>query len=112
MRRVQIFLLYTRKLESQIPDNGLGFLDTKAEMIPISITVQEPAWDDADQRWQAGRGAKAKKGRKAPKEVTVELELHQDLDKLRNRPGDTGAWRRTTRECRADRPSQPLCCGA
>lgn len=61
-------------------------------MIPVSITVAPPPLANLESVAGGGKGkrGRGKKGPQKKKEVTVEFELHQDLDGLRNRAGDTG----------------------
>lgn len=47
-------------------------------------------WVAQGQRPSGGKGKKSRNG-KEKEEVKVEIELHQSLDALRNRRGDTGA---------------------
>ncbi|KAM0755388.1 hypothetical protein T439DRAFT_320078 [Meredithblackwellia eburnea MCA 4105] len=93
----EIFLIYTRKQQSKEADTGLGFVQTKKDLLEISITVKRPSLSGGvglpAKRGTAGKGKKG--GSKDPDEVTVDVALGQDLGALRNRPGDTGSvlWR-------------------
>ncbi|KAK4701185.1 hypothetical protein P7C70_g5051, partial [Phenoliferia sp. Uapishka_3] len=91
----EIFLLYMEKQKSVLADDGLGSVTSNEDMIPISISVQERAVASGEKGSYVERSAKGKKAKKERKQVTVELELYQDLGSLRNRPGDTGSvlWR-------------------
>ncbi|ORY85323.1 hypothetical protein BCR35DRAFT_351648 [Leucosporidium creatinivorum] len=91
---------------------GLGFLSATQEVLPISLTFISPyraattPAPVAPNGEAAGVGGKVKRVRaarkaakggaaKEEKEITVEFELGQDLQALRNRKGDTGSvlWR-------------------
>lgn len=88
--------------------DGLGFAAEAGAVIPVTLTVTNP-WSAIEQEGggPAPRAAassrrrtkKKKKNSDEPKklaatraqdEVTVEVELHQSLDALRHRKGDTG----------------------
>lgn len=88
-RNLQIFWLYTQKQRgADAASSGLGFVQTNSSVLPISLTVSPPAS-------VVERRVKGKKSVAPAKDVTVEFELQQDLNGLRNRPGDTGSvlWR-------------------
>ncbi|GAA5894204.1 hypothetical protein JCM5296_004684 [Sporobolomyces johnsonii] len=100
----EIFLLYTRKQQtraaaidanepSAASEGGLGFHSAKDEVLSLELVVTNP-WMAPGQKPSGGKGKGNRKG-KEKEEVTVEIELHQSLDALRNRRGDTGSvlWR-------------------
>lgn len=124
---VQIFLLYTRKLQlasrgadradrnrvGAVETDGLGFAATAGEVVPVSLTVTDP-WTAAVAAASAGEGdhaapadlvgrgkSKRRRAKKLPPrardDVTVQVELHQSLDALRHRKGDTGTHTRCAR---------------
>ena len=93
---VQIFLLYTAKAQyeaseaSRATPASLGFVQATVDLVPISLTVVEPV-RAAEASTTTAKKARGKQ--KVPlKQVEIELQLHQDLDSLRNRKGDTGAF--------------------
>ncbi|GAA5995087.1 uncharacterized protein JCM10292_004532 [Rhodotorula paludigena] len=106
----EIFLLYTRKLQvsssgsgsaasdEQAGDKGgLGFHSSTQEILPVSLTIRDPlaAQSTSNERLSSkGARGKGKKGQKKD-EVVVQVDVHQALDALRNRKGDTGSvvWR-------------------
>jgi len=60
----------------------------------LSLTIENPWLPPFDQN-DGKKRAKGKKGMEKEKDsFEVEVELHQSLDNLRNRKGDTGASRR------------------
>jgi hypothetical protein len=96
----QIFLLYTRKqeLSSTSPTSGdaqaatatgLGAMDREG-VLNLSLTVPNPWVTMGNGGKKVGKGGRSKGKQK--EEVVVEVELHQSLDALRNRKGDTGAF--------------------
>ncbi|GAA5861478.1 hypothetical protein JCM3774_000263 [Rhodotorula dairenensis] len=108
-----------------VETDGLGFAATAGEVVPVSLTVSDPwipatassaqgrGGEDAPLAEADGsqernvRGRRGKTRRRARKhlqkshktttrdDVTVQVELHQSLDALRHRKGDTGSvlWR-------------------
>ncbi|GAA5959013.1 hypothetical protein JCM21900_000726 [Sporobolomyces salmonicolor] len=100
----EIFLLYARKQQNRavaidandpsgVSEGGLGFHSAKDEVLSLEFVITNP-WVAQGQRPSGGKGKKSRNG-KEKEEVKVEIELHQSLDALRNRRGDTGSvlWR-------------------
>ncbi|GAA5916801.1 hypothetical protein JCM6882_004172 [Rhodosporidiobolus microsporus] len=103
----EIFLLYSRKQQlastaapgASTNASGLGSHSDKEGVLSLSLAIKDP-WaaaagsSDALGRVKGPRGSNSKKG-KEKEEVTVDVELHQALDALRHRKGDTGSvlWR-------------------
>ncbi|GAA6036640.1 hypothetical protein JCM8097_001266 [Rhodosporidiobolus ruineniae] len=102
----EIFLLYTRKQQlaqqragaAAPSSSGLGSHSDKEGVLHLSLPISNP-WTTSNGA-EAGRGKKrapvggSRKG-KEKEDMTVEVELHQALDALRHRKGDTGSvlWR-------------------
>ncbi|GAA6004320.1 hypothetical protein JCM10207_000667 [Rhodosporidiobolus poonsookiae] len=105
----EIFLLYTRKQQlastsdasttAGSKQSGLGSHSDKEEVLTVEIEVTNP-WL-ASSATSSIKPAKGKRGTSSSKKgkekeaVVVEVELHQALNDLRNRKGDTGSvlWR-------------------
>ncbi|GAA5865483.1 hypothetical protein JCM8547_001260 [Rhodosporidiobolus lusitaniae] len=103
----EIFLCYTRKqrlTSSSAPSGsaagtsaGLGSHSDKEGVLNVSLVVGNP-WSEANVTGsKGGKGGRSKGSRKGKEkeEVEVEVEVHQALDALRHRKGDTGSvlWR-------------------
>ncbi|GAA5972342.1 hypothetical protein JCM11641_002417 [Rhodosporidiobolus odoratus] len=103
----EIFLLYTRKQQLAGPptvgssgfpsSSGLGSHSDKEGVLFLSLAVSNPLSTVRDTSTAQGKKSKkaGRKGTEKEEEVTVEVELHQELNALRNRKGDTGSvlWR-------------------
>ncbi|GAA5980732.1 hypothetical protein JCM10908_001756 [Rhodotorula pacifica] len=96
--------------QDAVKTDGLGFASEAGEVVPVSLTITDP-WTvpssvvgNATSTDTGGKKAAAR--RKKPStstnlaarrkgDLTVEVELHQSLDALRHRKGDTGSvlWR-------------------
>lgn len=78
----EVFHLYTQLNAAPTAPGGLGFHSDRSGTLPLAIVVAGPPI--------AGKGK-----RRIPQEITVELEIQQNLHSLRNTPGDTGSvlWR-------------------
>ncbi|GAA6050452.1 hypothetical protein JCM3770_002603 [Rhodotorula araucariae] len=104
----EIFLLYTRKLQiasvgadsgADVSDSALGYLSGKDGVLPVSLTITNPEQRGrADTHTSFSKARRAEAGKeRGPKEdeVVVDVVVHQALDALRHRKGDTGSvlWR-------------------
>lgn len=94
----QIFLLYTRKQQPRRTPaqglgrgQGLGISSDASDLVALSFSIEDP-WAGSSESETQTRGrrlkAKSRTARRGP--VEVELEVHQSIDALRNRAGDTG----------------------
>ncbi|GAA5826898.1 hypothetical protein JCM11251_002148 [Rhodosporidiobolus azoricus] len=104
----EIFLLYSRKQQlassnsavASTSPSGLGSHSDKEGVLSLSLAIKDPwtaavdAGPHSSGRSKRTASSKSKKG-KEKEEVTVDVELHQALDVLRHRKGDTGSvlWR-------------------
>ncbi|BGP12671.1 hypothetical protein JCM10213_008808 [Rhodosporidiobolus nylandii] len=104
----EIFLLYTRKQQlaslsapsaagsGHAGSGGLGSLADKEGVLRIELAISSPWAAQAGEEGKRAKGGR-KKGKEKGKEKTVEVEVevHQSLDLLRHRKGDTGSvlWR-------------------
>ncbi|GAA5847042.1 hypothetical protein JCM5353_005757, partial [Sporobolomyces roseus] len=96
----EIFLIYTNKQQSQAEESpndtgGLGFHSSHGDVLNLSLTIENPWLPSVDQN-DGKKRAKGKKSKEKGKDsFEVEVEVHQSLDNLRNRKGDTGSvlWR-------------------
>ncbi|GAA5838004.1 hypothetical protein JCM3766R1_004172 [Sporobolomyces carnicolor] len=99
----EIFLLYTRKQQPRRTPaqglgrgQGLGISSDASDLVALSFSIEDP-WAGSSESETQTRGrrlkAKSRTARRGP--VEVELEVHQSIDALRNRAGDTGSvlWR-------------------
>ena len=97
---MQLFLIYTRKLRLESLSGGdsaagdtsaLGFLKSNDGVVHVALTVKPsvPAENPVSSIGTRRRAVKSKV--KASPELVVEVEVHQALDALRHRKGDTGA---------------------
>ncbi|BGP44747.1 Ribosomal protein lysine methyltransferase [Rhodotorula kratochvilovae] len=106
----EIFVLYTRKLQlasssaadgasgAHDADSALGYLSGREGVLPVSLTIANPALRPTGATAKEAKGGrtKGKKGKaRGRDEVLVEVEVHQALDALRHRKGDTASvlWR-------------------
>ncbi|GAA5958482.1 hypothetical protein JCM3765_007891 [Sporobolomyces pararoseus] len=100
----EIFLLYTNKQQSSSGSTrsntattgaggGLGINSQSGDVLNLSIVVENP-WKQPRGGTEQKKGKKSSKG-KEKESFEVEVELHQSIDSLRNRAGDTGSvlWR-------------------
>jgi hypothetical protein len=96
----QIFLLYTNKQQSTtsaskgrctskpVGGGGLGINSQAGDVLNLSLKVENP-WSTTREGREQQKGKKSIKG-KEKESFEVEIELHQSLNNLRNRAGDTG----------------------
>ncbi|GAA5908339.1 uncharacterized protein JCM6883_004353 [Sporobolomyces salmoneus] len=99
----EIFLLYTKKQQASIRlsaltaaqqgrEGGLGINSDSGDLLELSLSIENP-WRKVEDETKRKKGKKVQG--KAKELIEVEVELHQSLNALRNRAGDTGSvlWR-------------------
>jgi len=104
----QIFLLYTALNRANTksltgPDGyrGLGYVDSKKDMLTIQFTLTAPTENasctgiSGQKQSHKSSTKKQVKKRKSPTVRSIEIEIAQDKTALRSRKGDTGSvvWR-------------------
>ncbi|GAA5932610.1 hypothetical protein JCM3775_005977 [Rhodotorula graminis] len=100
----ELFLVYTRKIQLASSSNdestaantsALGYLEGKDGVVHVALTVKAPAATEAQTSRTGARRRAIKSKSKESQELVVEVEVHQALDALRHRKGDTGSvlWR-------------------
>ncbi|GAA5834015.1 hypothetical protein JCM9279_004189 [Rhodotorula babjevae] len=100
----ELFLVYTRKLQlaSSSGDDAaagdtsaLGYLDSNDGVVHVALPVKPPPASEKPASITGRRRRAAKSKVSESRELVVEVEVHQALDALRHRKGDTGSvlWR-------------------